>query len=294
MKLIIGQIGQPLVQGTLGLLLLMTLCVIPGRAIADSTGHFYLVSVGCGDADNITLKAMRTIQSADIVYCSKKNRENYPELIKDKTVYPRPGIHIHRYLQSLKGNFGFGKSKGEDLAAKAKPELENFVRTVTTAVRAGKNVCLLDGGDPCIFGPYIWTVEVLQDLDPVIIPGVSCLNAANAALHRGLTFGVAAHSAILTNAADTKPGYGGSDTIARMAATRASMVVFTMFSDMEKLVAELGRFYPPDTPVAIVARAGYAKDEQVIRGTLESILQVMKQKQNIPFEHLVYIGDFLK
>jgi precorrin-4 methylase len=275
-------------------ILLATLCAIAGPAAAQESGHFYLVSVGCGDADNITLKAMKTIQSADIIYCSKKNRQAYPELFKGKTVYPRPGIHIHRYLQSLRGNFGHGKSRGEDLSTKAKPELEAFVQTVTQAVHAGKNVCLLEGGDPCIFGPYIWTVEVLQDLDPVIIPGVSCLNAANAALQKGLTFGIAAHSAILTNAADTRPGYGGSDTIARMAAMQSSMVVFTMFSDMENLVAELGRFYPPDTPVAIVARAGYEKDEQVIRGTLENILQVMKKKGGVPFEHLVYIGDFMK
>ena len=294
MKWNIRQTGRFLSRGAACGILLIALCMAAGQAGASEAGHFYLVSVGCGDPDNITLKAMRTIVSADIIYCSKNTQAAYADLMKNKTVYPRPSIRIHKYLQSLKGNFGHDKNVDKTPATKTKLEMDTFVATVTQAVKAGKTVALLDGGDPCIFGPFIWTMEALQDLDPVIIPGVSCLNAANAALQKGLTFGVAAHSAILTNAADTKPGYGGTDTIARMAATQASIVVFTMFSDMEKLVAQLSQYYPPDTPVAIVAKAGFSKDERVIRGTLTTIMQTLKKEKEVPFEHLVYVGDFLK
>lgn len=294
MKPLIRQPGRALIQRATVCLLLIALCLAGGLAQAAPTGHVYLVSVGCGDPDNITLKAMRTIRQSDILFCSKKDRAAFADLVAGKTLYPSPSLRIHRYLQAQKGNFGPDKKGREFPVEEIRQELDAFVQTVTQAVREGKTVSLLEGGDPCIYGPHIWIMEVLRDLDPVIIPGVSCLNAANAALGKGLTFGIAAHSAILTNAADSKPGYGGSDTIDRMAATQASLVVFTMFSDMENLVPRLRRHYPADTPVAIVVRAGYAKDERIIRGTLENILQRIEQEKGIPFEHLVYVGDFLK
>ena len=44
----------------------------------------------------------------------------------------------------------------------------------------------------------MWYVEAFEDLNPKIIPGVSCFNGANAALGKGVTSGEKAHSVILT------------------------------------------------------------------------------------------------
>ncbi len=282
----------------LGVLVVAGVLALASAAGADSNGAggFYLVSIGCGDPDHITLKALNVIKRSDIIFGEAEMRSKYPDLIEGKELHPRPSIKIHKYFQSLKGQFAQGaKVKNQDVdQASILKELNEFIRTVTDAVKAGKTVSLLDHGDPCIYGPYIWTMKALAAIDPVVIPGVSSLNAANAALRKGLTFGGAAHSAILTNAAGVKPGYDGADTIARLAATRASMVVFTMFADFEKLVPELSQTYPVETPVAIVAKAGYDEEQKVIRGTLGTIAQVVADEGPLPFEHLIYVGDFLE
>ncbi|WP_419657144.1 CbiF4: predicted cobalt-precorrin-3 methylase [Desulfosarcina variabilis str. Montpellier] len=262
---------------------------------ATHGGRFYLVSVGCGDADNITLKAMKVIKSSDIIFGDADLKTVYPDLMAEKQILPKPSLKIHKYFQSLKGEFAQGaKIKRKEVSnAAIQGELDRFVRTVTDAVKAGKIVSLLDYGDPCIYGPYIWTMKVLEALDPVIIPGVSSLNAANAALKRGLTFGRAAHSAILTNAAELKAGYNGMDTIERMATTRSSMVVFTMFTRLTPLVERLSRYYPGDTPIAVVINAGYADKERVVRGTLDTIVAIVEKQGALSFAHLIYVGDFL-
>jgi precorrin-4 methylase len=70
------------------------------------------------------------------------------------------------------------------------------------------------------------------------------------------------------------------------------MVFFTMHVDLNDLVPELLRFYPPETPIAVVIEAGYKQKERVIQGTLETISDEVRQN-DIPFKNLIYVGDFL-
>jgi precorrin-4 methylase len=44
---------------------------------------------------------------------------------------------------------------------------------------------------------------------------------------------------------------------------------------------------------AVVQHAGYPEKEQVIRGTLDSILEKLGGR-DIGFEYMFYVGDFLK
>ena len=46
------------------------------------------------------------------------------------------------------------------------------------------------------------------------------------------------------------------------------------------------------TPIAVVVYAGYKKKERVIKGRLNTILKLVGDEK-FPFEHLVYVGDFL-
>jgi len=70
------------------------------------------------------------------------------------------------------------------------------------------------------------------------------------------------------------------------------MVLFTMTTEFAEFIEKLSINYPPQTPVAVVKHAGYAEREEVIGGTLETILdQVGGEK--LPFEYLIYVGEFL-
>ena len=118
--------------------------------------------------------------------------------------------------------------------------------------------------------------------------GLSCFNAANAALRRGITTSENTKSVILT-AADWP---GKTDTIEELSVHRATMVVFTMRTEFRKFIEKLSVDYPPQTPVAIVKHAGYAEKEEVVRASLGTILDRIGQEK-LPFEYLIYVGEFL-
>ena len=74
-------------------------------------------------------------------------------------------------------------------------EISTIIRK---AVKEGKTVSILGSGDPTIYGPNMWYMEAFEDLNPEIVPGISCFNAANASLKKGVTTGKTTHSVIIT------------------------------------------------------------------------------------------------
>ncbi len=259
---------------------------VTAEATDRPTEHqFYLIGVGPGDPDLITLRAIRAIEKADVVF-------------------PSPGV-VQRFGHYLKGKqiiegywhlFPFYGVKPEEVAPEQREQYERitakrneFIRKVRTLVGRGKVVAILDSGDPLIYGPWSWTLQEFADLDPVVVPGLSCFNAANAALRCSPTSGKHTKSVILT--AEDWPGK--TDTIERLSKLHTTMVLFTMTADFESFVKKLQVNWPPDTPVAVVVQAGYAQKERVITGTLGTILQKVDSKK-LPFEYMIYVGDFLE
>ena len=257
------------------------------NADARENGRLYLVSVGSGDPDNITLRAVNVIKGSEVIFCRKKMLDRFPSLLQGKEMHD-PGFGLF----SLYGKTPEEgkKNKRFDYEQKMK-ELGEIDRIIRSAVKAGKNVSVLDNGDPTIYGPNVWYMEAFEDLNPEIIPGISSFNAANAALRKGVTSGIKAHSVILT-ATFGREEYTGPDSIERLAEHQASLVFFTMFMDMEDVVKKLMTHYPANTPVAIVLYAGYKEREEIIQGTLDTIVGQTKGTK-LPHEHLIYVGDFL-
>jgi precorrin-4 methylase len=139
-----------------------------------------------------------------------------------------------------------------------------------------------------IYGPWAWCLEEFEDLHPVVVPGLSCFNAANAALGRGITNSENTKSVIFT-AADWM---GKADTIDKLSVHHTTMVLFTMRTEFEEFIDKLSINYPPETPVAVVKHAGYAGQEEVVQATLATILERVGPDR-LPFEYLIYVGDFL-
>ena len=259
----------------------------PSAADTGVKTKLFLVSIGNGDPDNITLRAVSTIRESDIIFCSKREQEKFPDLLQGKEIHD-PGFGIFgvygKTAEQLKDNKRFNYEE----KMKQFNEISAIIRD---AVKKGKTVSVLDSGDPTIYGPNMWYMEAFEDLNPKIIPGVSCFNAANAALGKGVTSGEKAHSVILT-ASFGREDYAGPDSIAKLAQHQATMAFFTMFLKIPEVVQQLKTHYPPDTPIAIVQHAGYREKERVIRGTLDTIVEAVKGEK-IDFEYMIYVGDFL-
>lgn len=262
--------------------------LVPGHAAAGETApaatQLYLVGVGPGDPDLVTLRALNVIRQADVLYCTDRVKDKFPAEFAGKEVVEGFWRLFPYYGEDLTQLAGEQRREAEALAAKR----NEFIARVREAVKQGKTVAIVDSGDPLIYGPWSWCLEEFEDLHPVVVPGVSCFNAANAALRRGVTTGERTKSVILT-AADWE---GKTDTIDKLSVHGSSMALFTMRTDFEEFIQKLSINCPPETPVAIVIQAGYKDSERVIEGQLGTILAQVGQ-QDLPFEYMIYVGDFL-
>jgi precorrin-4 methylase len=257
-----------------------------GRAVGDTkeSPKFYLVGVGPGDPDLITLRAIEAIERADVLFCFESFRDKFGSYLQGKQVHYGFWRLFPYYGQDPAQLEGEARRRCEQVARKR----NEFIGMIRRAIAEGKTVAILDSGDPLIYGPYAWCLEEFADLDPVVVPGLSCFNAANAALGRGITTSENTKSVILT-AADWP---GKTDTIPRLSIHKSTMVLFTMRTEFREFIRKLSINYPPETPVAVVKHAGYAEKEEVIQGTLSTILDRMGDER-LPFEYLIYVGDFL-
>ena len=249
--------------------------------LATAKGRLYLVSVGVGDSDLITLRAIETIAKSDVIICREETQEQFAAYLEGKEL-----VDI-----SKAGWRTYGKDcpPMEDSEARAKWEHDRksrgqLILEIRSAIDAGKTVAVLGSGDLLLYGgPYRWYLKEFADLQPRLIPGVSCFNAANAALGTDVAAGKETRGVVLTTIREVEKLSQGHPT----------MVIFTMFTKFEDLVAKLRTLYPSETPIAIVFYAGYKEKERVVQGTLDTILDQVRGEK-FPFEHLVYVGDFLK
>ena len=251
---------------------------------AGNRPQLYLVGVGPGDPDLMTLRAIRAIQQADLVFASPGIAKKCAEYLTGKEVVEGYWRLFPYYGQKREEVPEEEREEYDRLAA----QRQKFIQMVRQAVAAGKVVALLDNGDPLIYGPWSWTLEEFADLSPVVIPGLSAFNAAHAALRKSPTNATRTKSVILT--ANDWPGK--TDTIPELAKLGASMAIFTMRAEFEDFIGKLRQTLPDDTPVAIVEYAGYKDRERVIIGTLGNILEKVSGK-DLAFEYLIYVGEFL-
>jgi precorrin-4 methylase len=246
-------------------------------------GKFYLVGMGPGDADLATLRALKIIEKADLIFAGKKICDKFKGVLAGKKVLE--GYHRLFPFYGKKCSEVTGNEKArEGMSCEAYHRKQaEFAALVRAAVAQGKTVAMLDSGDPLVFGPCSWSLTELGDLDTEVVPGLSCFNVANAALRAGVTEGRHSHSVILAS------GW----SVEEMAAHQSTMVLFTMRTEFDKFIRSLSQHYPADTPVAVVFSAGYAAKEKVIHGTLATIGDKLGHGR-LPFEHLLYVGDFLE
>ena len=246
-------------------------------------GSFYLVGMGPGDPDFATVRAMKIVQEADLIICSRPLEEKLTFALMDKEaiVVPATMPIWHGYGKQENNYQGYELEKFRE-SEKARGQLITKVRA---AIKQGKTVAVLACGDPLIYGRWIWCLEEFQDLDPVVVPGISSFSAANAVLKKDISYSDTCKSIIITT--DDRPGK--RDTIEKLSGNQATMVICTMGIDLKKLVSKLSIHYSPQTPVSIVCYTGNKEKECVIKGTLGTIPDKTKDMK-LPLGYLVFVG----
>lgn len=243
-------------------------------------GCVYLVGIGPGDLDLMTVRATQVIRNADRVFCFSYQAKAVRGLAKPDAVREVGDLLAKRFY----GARGQQAKAGSPSAVESAPKFQEFAAGVRQLVANGKKVAIVDGGDPLIFGAWAWVTEEFEDLPLDVVPGVSAFNAANAALKRDVLWG-GRRCVVLSGGSVL----GIPPEVARM---DVPCVFFTHRVPLSELLPRLREHYPADTPLAVVCNAGCQDQQEVIRATLGTIQERLGQRV-LPHLNLVYVGDVL-
>ena len=151
-------------------------------------------------------------------------------------------------------------------------KVRNFV---LEKIAAGKTVVMMDGGDPCVYGPILSHLLVgLDDRYYEVIPGMGAFNAAAAALKRPMiqddTRFIMLTSPRSLFGEEDEPEDGILKDVSKY---KTTMVLYMSLRKMKDVAEKFRSCYPADLPIAVVYYAGYADKQRVLRSTLATIDQ---------------------
>ena len=142
-------------------------------------GVFIGVGVGPGDPELLTLKALRAIQSADVI-CYLENESGQSQALDIAVEALKAPIKQQQHL-AITMEF----SRVRDAANLA---YDNAIEQIHVELELGKKVVFLCEGDPLFFGSFNYLLARLgkQHVSQVI-PGIPAFIAATAQLQKPLT-----------------------------------------------------------------------------------------------------------
>ena len=164
-------------------------------------------------------------------------------------------------------------------------KLEEIVTAMEEPAKSGKTVVRLHSGDPSLYGAIVEQIEELErrGIDVEIIPGVSSLFAAAAALGSQLTLRGVSESLIVTRPAGKTLDHDQIKELSRLGAT---LVIFLGTDKLGEITQKLA--CPGDTPAAVVYHASWP-DQKIIRGTVADIAKKVLD-EGIDHTALLIIG----
>ena len=199
----------------------------------------FFVGAGPGDPDLITVKGLSLVEGADLLMYTGSLVN--PDLVRRSGAPEKLDSHGMAFAE--------------------------IVSRLGEAARQGKRVVRLHSGDPSLYGAMVEQILALEDrgIPSVVVPGVSSLFAAAAALGTQLTLKGVSESLVVTRPAGETLE---EDRIPELSALGETLAIFL---GGDRIADVLGKLRcPPETPAAVVYHASWG-DEKVVRGTVADI-----------------------
>ena len=232
------------------------------------SGTVYLVGAGPGAADLLTVRAVRLLAEADIVF--------------HDALVPQAILALAPQAEKI----AVGKRSGRHSTA------QQFInKRLADAARTHRTVVRLKGGDPLLFGRAQEELDYLraQGITVEIVPGVTAAFAASAGLQVSLTQrGVARSVAFVT----PRVGKGEADSTWIQAVLAADTAAIYMGAGEALAISQalIRAGKPAATPVAVIENASL--DAAVACGKLGELPDLAAQLSGGPV--LILLGEVLR
>jgi precorrin-4/cobalt-precorrin-4 C11-methyltransferase len=202
------------------------------------------VGAGPGAPDLLTIRGAQRLAEADIVVWAASL---VPEAVLG---HCRPGVVVH------------------DSKTMTLDEV-----TAVYAANPDASIVRLHSGDPSVYGAIGEQIDwcLAHEFAFEIVPGVTSMAAAAAALGQELTLPGVSQSVVLTRLANrTRSSMSAHEDVSAFATHGVTMAVFLSAARPHELQAQLlavGSRYTPETPAVIAFRVSWP-DEKIVRTTV--------------------------
>ena len=237
-----------------------------------ANGKVYLIGSGPGDPELMTVKAVRLIETADVIV--------YDQL---------PGPAILKSLPEDAELIDAGKYAGDHTLPQ-----EGINQLLVDCAKAGKTVVRLKGGDPYLFGRGGEEAVELREagIEFEVVPGITSAIAVPA--YAGIPITHRDHASMVTfiTGHEQKKDESMLDW-EWLAKSNGTIVILMGVSTLPQYIPKLIRHgMGTGTPVAIIER-GTREDQVVTTGTLETIVGIAKER-GVKAPAIIVIGDVVR
>ena len=214
----------------------------------------WIVGAGPGAPDLLTLRAAKAIEQADVLVWT------------DSLINPQIAALAPATCECIRTST---------------LTLEEVMAVIVERAGAGKTVVRLHDGDPCLYGATAEQICRLADagLGVEVVPGLSAYQATASALQSELTIPGLVQTIVLSRAGG-RTGVPETESLAKLAALKASLCLYLSARHVEEVQAELLEHYPPETPVAIGYRVSWP-DQWLAVVPLKEMAQVSRERDLI-------------
>jgi len=226
-----------------------------------------LVGAGPGDADLITVKAIKALKTADVVL--------YDALVNEELLSYAPEAAVKVYVGKRSGDHTYAQEAVNQLM-------------VDYAINYG-HVVRLKGGDPFVFGRGFEELDFAasRDIPASVIPGISS-SIAVAELqnipvtHRGLSESFWVITGTISTGKISPDLYDA----AKSRATVVVLMGINKLADITEIFKIEGK---SKLPVAVI-QSGTTADEKVVVATVETIVDAVKEN-SIGSPAIIVLGE---
>lgn len=234
------------------------------------TPRLTVVGAGPGDPELITLKAIKTIMSANVIL--------YDALINNDLLdFALPNAELI-FVGKRKGCYVYQQEQINEL--------------IVSRAKSHGHVVRLKGGDPFIFGRGAEEIEYAKQfgVETYIVPGISSSFAVPA--YQGIPLTKRGASESFWVITGTTKNHQLSNDIVLASKSSATVVILMGMSKLSEIVSVFSSEGKGNESVAIIQN-GTTEREQTGFGTINTIESVVKEKQ-LSSPAIIVIGEVVK